>query len=85
MKRNDLLLAVFVMAIWGFNFSMIKMGVTNVHPLLATAARFALAVIPVIFFVARPNVAGRCQEMDLSVIHVGRCGRASWSITAVSS
>ncbi len=50
MKRNDLLLAVFVMAIWGFNFSMIKMGVTNVHPLLATAARFSLAVIPVIFF-----------------------------------
>ncbi|MFA0677894.1 hypothetical protein AB4567_26585, partial [Vibrio sp. 10N.222.51.A6] len=59
MKRNDLLLAVFVMAIWGFNFSMIKMGVTNVHPLLATAARFSLAVIPVIFFVARPNVAWR--------------------------
>ncbi len=59
MKRNDLLLAVIVMAIWGFNFSMIKMGVTNVHPLLATAARFSLAVIPVIFFVARPNVAWR--------------------------
>ncbi len=29
------------------------------HPLLATAARFSLAVIPVIFFVARPNVAWR--------------------------
>ncbi|EJR3609992.1 EamA family transporter [Vibrio vulnificus] len=59
MSRNDLFLAIFVMAIWGFNFSMIKLGITDVHPLLATAARFSLAVIPAIFFIARPNVAWR--------------------------
>ncbi|MCW1890284.1 hypothetical protein OK016_17420 [Vibrio chagasii] len=29
------------------------------HPLLATAARFSLAVIPVIFLSQRPNVAWR--------------------------
>ncbi|MFA0057233.1 EamA family transporter [Vibrio echinoideorum] len=82
MKRNDLLLAVFVMAIWGFNFSMIKMGVTNVHPLLATAARFTLAVIPVIFFVAKPNVAWRYLMSYGFVFGVGIWGMASWSITA---
>ena len=82
MKRNDLLLAVLVMAIWGFNFSMIKMGVTNVHPLLATAARFSLAVIPVIFFVARPNVAWRYLVSYGFVFGVGIWGMASWSITA---
>ncbi len=54
MKRNDLLLAIFVMAIWGFNFSMIKLGITEVHPLLATAARFTLAVIPAIFLFDDP-------------------------------
>lgn len=82
MKRNDLLLAIAVMAIWGFNFSMIKMGVTNVHPLLATAARFALAVIPAIFFIARPNVQWRYLVSYGLVFGVGIWGMASWSITA---
>ncbi|KJY82105.1 membrane protein [Vibrio galatheae] len=82
MKRNDFLLAVFVMAIWGFNFSMIKMGVTNVHPLLATAARFALAVMPAIFFIAKPNVQWRYLVGYGVVFGVGIWGMASWSITA---
>jgi len=82
MKRNDLLLAVLVMAIWGFNFSMIKMGVTNVHPLLATAARFALAVFPAIFFIPRPKVAWRYLVSYGLVFGVGIWGMASWSITA---
>lgn len=82
MKKNDLLLAIAVMAIWGFNFSMIKMGVTNVHPLLATAARFALAVMPAIFFIARPNVQWRYLVSYGLVFGVGIWGMASWSITA---
>jgi O-acetylserine/cysteine efflux transporter len=82
MKRNDLLLAIAVMVIWGFNFSMIKMGVTNVHPLLATAARFALAVMPAIFFIARPNVQWRYLVSYGLVFGVGIWGMASWSITA---
>ncbi|PKF81234.1 hypothetical protein CW749_00900 [Vibrio sp. vnigr-6D03] len=82
MKRNDLLLAVFVMAIWGFNFSMIKMGITDVHPLLATAARFTLAVIPAIFFIRKPNVKWRYLASYGVVFGVGVWGMASWSITA---
>lgn len=82
MVRNDLFLAIFVMAIWGFNFSMIKMGITDVHPLLATAARFTLAVIPAIFFIRRPNVAWRYLFSYGLVFGVGIWGMASWSITA---
>lgn len=82
MVRNDLFLAIFVMAIWGFNFSMIKMGITEVHPLLATAARFTLAVIPAIFFIRRPNVAWRYLFSYGVVFGVGIWGMASWSITA---
>ncbi|ENM5890226.1 EamA family transporter [Vibrio mimicus] len=82
MKRNDLLLAIFVMAIWGFNFSMIKLGITEVHPLLATAARFTLAVIPAIFFIRRPTVAWRYLFSYGLVFGVGIWGMASWSITA---
>lgn len=82
MKKNDLLLATLVMAIWGFNFSMIKMGITDVHPLLATAARFTLAVIPAIFFIRRPNVEWRYLAGYGVVFGVGVWGMASWSITA---
>ncbi len=82
MVRNDLLLAIVVMAIWGFNFSMIKLGITDVHPLLATAARFILAVIPAIFFIRRPNVAWRYLCAYGVVFGVGIWGMASWSITA---
>lgn len=82
MTRNDFLLAILVMAIWGFNFSMIKMGITEVHPLLATAARFTLAVIPAIFFIRRPNVAWRYLFSYGLVFGVGIWGMASWSITA---
>lgn len=82
MKREDLLLAVAVMAIWGFNFSMIKLGVSEVHPLLATAARFTLAVFPAIFFIARPKVAWRYLAAYGLVFGVGIWGMASWSITA---
>jgi len=82
MIRNDLMLAVLVMAIWGFNFSMIKMGITEVHPLLATAARFSLAVLPAIFFIRRPNVDWRYLISYGIVFGVGIWGMASWSITA---
>ncbi|WNJ97099.1 EamA family transporter [Vibrio ruber] len=82
MVRNDLFLAIFVMAIWGFNFSMIKLGITEVHPLLTTAARFTLAVIPAIFFIRRPNVAWRYLIAYGIVFGVGIWGMASWSITA---
>ncbi len=82
MIRNDLFLAVLVMAIWGFNFSMIKLGITEVHPLLATAARFTLAVIPAIFLIRKPNVAWRYLCAYGLVFGVGIWGMASWSITA---
>lgn len=82
MIRKDFFLAVIVMAIWGFNFSMIKMGITEVHPLLATAARFSLAVLPAIFFIRRPNVDWRYLISYGIVFGVGIWGMASWSITA---
>ncbi|NVD08759.1 hypothetical protein FCU94_18075 [Vibrio sp. JPW-9-11-11] len=82
MRRNDLFLAVLVMAIWGFNFSMIKMGITQVHPLLATAARFSLAVLPALFFIRRPSVAWRYLISYGIVFGVGIWGMASWSILA---
>ncbi|MFD2177636.1 EamA family transporter [Veronia pacifica] len=82
MSTRDLALATLVMLIWGFNFSMIKMGVSAVDPLLATAARFTAAVIPMIFFIRKPDVAWRYLVAYGVVFGVGVWGMASWSITA---
>ena len=59
MNNRDLLLGIFVMIIWGLNFSVIKLGVGEIDPLLLTALRFTFAVIPAVFFVKRPQVKWR--------------------------
>jgi O-acetylserine/cysteine efflux transporter len=81
MIRRDFLLVVLVMFIWGVNFSMIRLGVSEVNPLIATAARFSLAIVPMIFFVRRPDVKWRYLVAYGVTFGVGVWGMASWSIT----
>lgn len=54
MPIRDLLLAILVVAIWGFNFVVIKVGVAEVPPLLLTGLRFLLAAFPLMLFIKRP-------------------------------
>jgi O-acetylserine/cysteine efflux transporter len=82
MKRDDLLLTILVMAIWGFNFSMIKMSVSEIDPLLITAARFGLAITPAIFFIARPKVGWHFLISHGVVFGVGVWGMAAWSMAS---
>lgn len=56
MQIRDVWVGLAVMCLWGFNFSVIKLGVDQIDPLLLTAGRFTLAAIPAVFFVARPRV-----------------------------
>jgi len=56
MSIRDALLAIFVVAIWGFNFVVIKVGVADVPPLLLTGLRFLAAALPLVFFIKRPKV-----------------------------
>lgn len=58
MNQRDSLLLVLLMALWGFNFSVIKLGVNNIDPFLLTALRFTLAVLPLIFLFAVPMYPG---------------------------
>ncbi len=58
MPIRDLVLAVAVVAIWGFNFVVIKVGVADVPPLLLTALRF-LFVAPFVFLVPPPRTRAR--------------------------
>ncbi|EXJ12920.1 EamA family transporter [Nitrincola nitratireducens] len=56
MRLNDLLLGLAIMCLWGFNFSVIKLGADQINPILLTTLRFTFAVLPVIFFIKRPPV-----------------------------
>ncbi|NAX47490.1 EamA family transporter [Photobacterium halotolerans] len=82
MTFKDACLGLFVMFIWGINFSVIKLGVSQADPLLMTAIRFTLATMPLIFFVRKPDVAWRYLVSYGVLFGVGVWGMASWSITA---
>lgn len=57
MSPRDLILALFVVAVWGVNFVAIRWGVDEVAPLLMTALRYLLAALPAVFFICRPAVS----------------------------
>ena len=59
MPLGHLLLALMVVAIWGFNFVVIKVGLADVPPLFLTALRFLFAALPAVLFLKRPPVSWR--------------------------
>lgn len=82
MGYRDLALGVMVMAVWGFNFIVIKAGVEQLNPLLLTALRFALAALPAVFFVRRPPVAWRYILAYGLVFGTGVWGMVTFSVSA---
>lgn len=56
MNRKDSGLALIVVALWGANFTVVKLGLVGMPPMLLAALRFMFAVFPAIFFVSRPVV-----------------------------
>ena len=50
------LLALAVVAVWGTNFVVIKVALSTFSPLWMAVLRFALALLPAAFFIARPAV-----------------------------
>jgi O-acetylserine/cysteine efflux transporter len=57
MRRKDLLIALLVVAIWGANFTVIRIGLDGVPPMLLASLRYLLAAFPAIFFIRRPAVS----------------------------
>ena len=56
MRLSHLLLALLTIAIWGFNFVVIKVGLAGFPPIFLVFCRFFLTSLPAIFFIKRPNV-----------------------------
>jgi len=59
LTSRDLLLTLAVVAVWGYMFVPIKVALREVPPFALAAMRFALAALPVVFFVRRPAMPWR--------------------------
>lgn len=59
MKLSHLLLAILITAIWGINFSVIKIGLSSVDPFILAGIRFTLCALPALFFIKKPDVSWR--------------------------
>ncbi|MFW0793480.1 EamA family transporter [Gordonia sp. CPCC 205515] len=59
MTNRDRLLALAVVAMWGFNFIAIRLSLDHFPPFFCAALRFAVMAIPVILFVRFPKVQMR--------------------------
>ncbi|MEA3467039.1 MAG: EamA family transporter [Thermodesulfobacteriota bacterium] len=57
MTVKDFSLAIFITAIWGLNFSVIKIGLSSLDPFTLAGVRFLLCAFPLIFFVRKPDVS----------------------------
>lgn len=56
---RHVLLAIAVMAVWGSNFVVIRIGLDHLPPLTFAALRFAAAFFPAVLFLKRPDVPWR--------------------------
>lgn len=59
MTFADILLALALVTMWGFNFVVIKIGLQDLPPVLFTALRFMFAALPLVLFVKRPQASWR--------------------------
>lgn len=56
MNLLHVFIAVFVAAIWGFNFVVVKIGLSELPPFIYGAGRFLIALTPIVFFWRKPPV-----------------------------
>jgi O-acetylserine/cysteine efflux transporter len=66
--------AVLISAVWGFNFVVIKTGVSAMPPLMLAALRFVFSALPAIFFVKRPAAPWKAVAVYGLLLGVGEFG-----------
>jgi O-acetylserine/cysteine efflux transporter len=54
-QTKDILLCVLITAIWGSNFTVIKIGLNEMDPFVLTTLRFFLCAFPFVFFIKKPD------------------------------
>ncbi len=59
LAARDLVLVLAIVALWGFSFVAIKVGLREIPPFALAALRFFLAAVPLVFFIKRPRMPWR--------------------------
>jgi O-acetylserine/cysteine efflux transporter len=59
LSRRDLALILGLMALWGFSFVPIKVGLKEIPPFAFAALRFFFAAVPLVFFIKPPRMPVR--------------------------
>jgi O-acetylserine/cysteine efflux transporter len=59
LSTRDLLLTLAVVAVWGYTFVPIKVALREVPPFALASVRFAMAALPLVFFIRRPAMPWR--------------------------
>ncbi len=80
MPLTHLLLALAVVAIWGTNFVVIRLGLDVFAPYTFAALRYTFSFIPFIFFVRKPAMSwGKLAAFGV-LIGVGQFGLLFWAM-----
>ena len=77
-----MLLALAVVAVWGTNFVVIKIGLADLPPFLFAALRFAFSVLPWILFIKRPKVRWRWLMWYGVLLGAGQFGLLFYAMRA---
>ena len=72
MSVKDSLLALLIIAIWGFNFIIIAWGLETMPPLLMGGLRFLLVALLGLCFVPKPNIPWRWMALYALAIGFGQ-------------
>jgi len=80
LSKKDGFLALLITFIWGINFSVIKLGLGTMDPFLLASLRFLLTAIPLIFFVAKPDVKPKYVVLYGLIFGVGLWGMVNLGI-----
>lgn len=74
LSSRDAALALLVVFIWGTNFVVVRWGLDMLPPLCMAACRFALVLVPAIFFLPKPDVPWRFLAIYGGAVGTGQFG-----------
>ena len=80
MNIKDFGLAILITAIWGVNFSVIKIGLSSLDPFTLAGLRFLLCALPLVFFIKKPDVPMKYVAAYGCTFGVGLWGMVSLGI-----